>query len=67
MAYEPGFEGASDKVRKRLGESMTSRVNSTNRSIEACQGTVIAGNHRSSHEGSEDEVRREGRCWMVDA
>lgn len=67
MPYEPGLEGASDRVRKRLGESMPSRVNSTNQSIEACKSTVIAGNHRSSHEGSDDEVRREGGCWMVDA
>lgn len=66
VGYEPGLEGASDWVRKRLGESMPSRGNSTKRSTEACKGRAIAGNHRSSHEGREVAVRREGVCWVVD-
>ena len=46
---------------------MSSRRNSTDQSTEACKGRVIVGNHGSSHEGSEGEVRREGGHWIVDA
>lgn len=31
------------------------------------QRQVTAGNHRASHVGSEDKVKKEGGCWIADA
>lgn len=68
MAYETGLEGASNRVRKRLGRGKQTKQREQHRpKPRGLQRQSDCRDHGSSHEGSEGEVRREGRHWTVDA